>query len=68
MPFNLGFWEVLIIVVVALLLFGGRKIPQLARDLGTGIREFKNTLNSAQNEIDDIKDMSDSDAKTKKKA
>ncbi|MCE9598090.1 MAG: twin-arginine translocase TatA/TatE family subunit [Spirochaetia bacterium] len=39
----------LIIIVVALLLFGGRKIPQLAKDLGTGIREFRQGLmNSSQ--------------------
>ncbi|MBL8018959.1 MAG: twin-arginine translocase TatA/TatE family subunit [Leptospirales bacterium] len=39
----------LIIIVVALLLFGGRRIPQLAKDLGSGIREFRQGLmNSSQ--------------------
>lgn len=36
-----GGWEILIIVLVILLLFGGRKIPELMRGLGSGIKEFK---------------------------
>ncbi len=42
----------LVILVAILVLFGGRKIPQLARDLGTGIREFKRSLTNAKNEVD----------------
>ena len=38
---NLGGGEIFIIVVVVLLMFGGKKIPELARGLGKGIREFK---------------------------
>ena len=37
-----GGWELIIIAIVILLLFGGRKIPELMRGLGSGIREFKN--------------------------
>ncbi|MBT8196776.1 MAG: twin-arginine translocase TatA/TatE family subunit [Bacteroidia bacterium] len=40
--FGLGMWEVIAIVAVVLLLFGGRKIPELARGLGKGLKEFKN--------------------------
>ena len=36
-----GTWQVVIIVALILLLFGGKKIPELMRGLGTGIREFK---------------------------
>ncbi len=36
-----GGWEILIIVLVILLLFGGRKIPELMKGLGSGIKEFK---------------------------
>ena len=36
-----GPWQVVIIVALILLLFGGKKIPELMRGLGTGIREFK---------------------------
>lgn len=39
---GVGIREILIILVVVLLLFGGRKIPELMRGLGSGIKEFKN--------------------------
>lgn len=48
---SIGFTEILIILVVVLILFGGRKIPQLARDLGNGIREFKRSVTSMETEI-----------------
>jgi sec-independent protein translocase protein TatA len=48
---NLGVPELLIILLVVLLLFGSKKIPELAKGLGRGIREFKDaTKDSAQNE------------------
>lgn len=37
-----GPWQIAIIVVLVLLLFGGKKIPELMRGLGSGIKEFKN--------------------------
>lgn len=37
-----GPWQIAIIVVLVVLLFGGRKIPELMKGLGTGIKEFKN--------------------------
>lgn len=39
--FNFGFWEILIIVLVILLIFGGKKIPELMRGIGKGITNFK---------------------------
>lgn len=39
--FNFGFWEILLIVLVILLLFGGRRIPELMRGVGKGINNFK---------------------------
>ena len=39
-----GPWQVVIIVALILLLFGGKKIPELMRGLGTGIREFKDAI------------------------
>jgi sec-independent protein translocase protein TatA len=39
---NMGIKEILVILVIVLLLFGGRKIPELMKGLGTGIKEFKN--------------------------
>ncbi len=41
----LGFQELLIILAVAVLLFGGKKIPEVAKGLGEGIRNFKKALN-----------------------
>lgn len=41
---GLGGWEVLLIVSIVMLLFGAKKLPELARGLGTGIREFKSSV------------------------
>lgn len=41
---NLGFTEILIIVLIIMLLFGGKKIPELAQGVGKGIKEFKKAL------------------------
>ena len=38
----IGPWQIVLLVVLVVLLFGGRKIPELMRGLGTGIKEFKN--------------------------
>ncbi len=46
----IGMPQVIIIVVAILLLFGGRKIPELMRGLGTGIKEFKNATKSDDDE------------------
>ena len=52
-----GGWELVIIVLVIILLFGAKKIPELARGLGKGIREFKDASKEIRNEIEDgIKD------------
>ena len=39
-----SFWNVVVILVVILLLFGGKKIPELAKGLGAGIKNFKNAV------------------------
>jgi sec-independent protein translocase protein TatA len=49
----LGFNEILIILVIVLLLFGGRKIPELMRGLGRGIREFNDAKNNVRREIEE---------------
>jgi sec-independent protein translocase protein TatA len=48
---NLGGSELLLIFLVVVLLFGGKKIPELMRGLGQGIREFNNAKNSVEDEI-----------------
>jgi sec-independent protein translocase protein TatA len=37
-------WHVILILIVALMLFGGRRLPEIGRSLGTGMREFKNSI------------------------
>ena len=50
---NLGFQELLIIGVVILVMFGGRKIPEFMRGLGKGISEFNDAKNNVKKEIED---------------
>ncbi|MGM9697116.1 MAG: twin-arginine translocase TatA/TatE family subunit [Prevotella sp.] len=47
---GIGFQEVLLIALVVLLFFGGKKIPELMKGLGKGVRSFKEGLNEERNE------------------
>ena len=49
--FNLGTGELLIIFLVILLLFGAKRLPELARGLGKGINEFKDAVETGKKEI-----------------
>lgn len=49
---GLGGWEILLIVTIILIFFGAKKIPELARGLGTGMREFKNATAEIKKEVD----------------
>ncbi len=49
----LGTNEIIIILVIVLLLFGGRKIPELMRGLGKGVREFNDAKNNVKKEIEE---------------
>ena len=51
--FNLGPWEILLILIVILILFGARRLPELARGLGQGINEFIDAVDSSKKEIID---------------
>ena len=46
----LGTWEIILIVLVILLIFGGKKIPELMRGLGKGIKSFKDGVNGKADE------------------
>lgn len=48
-----GTQEIIIIAIVVILLFGAKKIPQLMRGVGSGIKEFKDGMKEGQNEADD---------------
>jgi TatA/E family protein of Tat protein translocase len=61
---NLGAGEILLIVLVILILFGSKKIPELAQGIGKGMREFKKALNDVQEDIK-ITDKSDSSSDKK---
>ena len=51
----IGPWQVIIIALVIILLFGGRKIPELMRGLGHGMKSFKQGMKDADKEIQEIK-------------
>ncbi|MEJ2218283.1 MAG: twin-arginine translocase TatA/TatE family subunit [Gemmatimonadota bacterium] len=48
---NLGIWEVMLILVVLLLVFGARRLPEIGSALGKGIREFKSSVRDIENDI-----------------
>lgn len=52
---GLGTQEILLVALIILLLFGGRKIPELMKGLGKGVKSFKDGMN----EIDDLKELDD---------
>lgn len=52
---GIGMQEVLLIVLVVLLFFGGKKIPELMKGIGKGVRSFKEGMNNVEKEIDEIK-------------
>ena len=48
-----GPWEIVIILVIVFVLFGGKKLPELAKGLGKGLREFKNASRDIKKEVED---------------
>lgn len=61
---NLGTGEILIIALIVLLLFGGKKIPELMRGLGKGVKSFKDGMSDVEKEIKDVDNqISSSDKK-----
>lgn len=48
---GLGFGEILVILVIVLLLFGAKRIPEIAGSMGKGIREFKKSINEVQSSV-----------------
>jgi len=53
MPFNLGMTELLVIMVVVLLVFGAKRLPEIGSSMGKGIREFKKSIKDVQSSIDE---------------
>lgn len=52
-----GTWQIVLIVLVVLLLFGGKKIPELMKGIGRGTREFKKGLNTDEEDGEEGKDV-----------
>ena len=60
---GIGFQEVLLIALVVLLFFGGKKIPELMKGLGKGVRSFKEGMNDIEKDVKDTKDTSEEEKK-----
>ena len=58
-PLNIGYQEILIIALIILLLFGGRKIPELMKGLGKGMKSFKDGMNGIEDDASDAKNASE---------
>jgi sec-independent protein translocase protein TatA len=58
MPFGIGIWELLILLLVLLLVFGPKRLPEMGRQLGKGMREFKESVSGKDDDsIDDIAEL-----------
>jgi sec-independent protein translocase protein TatA len=71
---GIGTWQIIVILVIVLLLFGGKKIPELAQGLGKGIKNFKDAVKEGENEniektekIKDNKNVNDTTVESQKK-
>ena len=62
-----GGWEMVVIALVILLLFGAKKLPELARGLGQGIKEFKGAVDGAKDELKDAQDAMESEGNAEDK-
>jgi sec-independent protein translocase protein TatA len=49
-PFGIGIWEILILLLVVLLVFGPKRLPEMGRSLGKGMREFKDSVTGRDDE------------------
>jgi sec-independent protein translocase protein TatA len=59
----IGGWEIVAIVAVIVLLFGGKKIPELMKGIGKGVKSFKQGMNEVEKEIKEIDDDYNKDEK-----
>jgi sec-independent protein translocase protein TatA len=52
---NIGGLEIVGLLIVALLLFGAKRLPEIGRSVGQGMREFKNSVTGVTKEVDDVR-------------
>lgn len=62
----IGGQEILIILLIVLVLFGGKKIPELMKGLGKGVKEYKNAVNNVNEEIDSVSNTEEPQKKDEK--
>ena len=53
MPFGVNIWEILILLLVILLVFGPKRLPEMGRSLGRGLREFKSSITGKDEDDED---------------
>ena len=59
---RIGIWQIVLIVLVVLLLFGGKKIPELMKGIGKGVRSFKDGINGIEGDSDKAAEKSSKDS------
>ena len=61
---SVGPWQVIIIILAIIILFGGKKLPELFRGLGQGLKEFKKATREIKDEVQNTADEVNDDIKT----
>ncbi|HZN21387.1 MAG TPA: twin-arginine translocase TatA/TatE family subunit [Gaiellaceae bacterium] len=51
MPFGISIWELMILLIVLLLIFGAKRLPEMGRSLGKGMREFKDSVSGVEETV-----------------
>ncbi len=54
---NIGPWELVLVFLIVLVIFGANKLPKIAKDLGSGIREFKKSISGERDEKEEKKEL-----------
>jgi sec-independent protein translocase protein TatA len=65
MPFNIGPLELIVVLIIALIVFGPKRLPELGRSLGRGIREFRGSIGGDKEDEEDrdLRELQESKAK-----
>ena len=61
--FGVGWGELVLIALIILLLFGGKKIPEMMKGLGKGVKSFKDGMNGVDEDLKDLNDKKEKQAK-----